>query len=89
MFAWRASLQETSAQASSKNARGVDDAQKRASYRKAHGEDPDEQGMEYWPPFENRYGHCVIDEKTGRLVDASTLPNRGVKPQPKKWFGIW
>ncbi|KAG8531110.1 uncharacterized protein KY384_004467 [Bacidia gigantensis] len=89
IFAWRASADEQSMPSYTKNQRGVDDVQKRASYRKAHGGDPDDQGVEYWPPFEKKYGHCVIDERSGRLVDASTLPNNGVRPQPKKWFGIW
>ena len=47
---------------------GVDDCQKRASYRKAHG-GGDDQGMQWWPDFERKYGHMVVDKKTGRLTD--------------------
>ena len=64
---------------------GVDDAQKRASYRKAHGGGED-QGMEFWPPFEEKYGKGVVDEKTRRLVEGAPVNE---KRQVKKWFGIW
>ena len=47
---------------------GVDDCQKRASYRKAHG-GGDDQGMQWWPDFERKYGEMVVDKKTGRLTD--------------------
>ena len=68
--------------------REVDDMCKRASYRKAHGEEKEQQ-IEFWPEFEKRYGKMVIDEKTGRLVDENTLPNKGEKPRRKVWLGIF
>ena len=68
--------------------RDVEDMQKRASYRKAHGDEKNQQ-IEFWPEFEKRYGRMVIDEKTGRLVDEETLPNKGERPRRKLWLGIF
>ena len=51
---------------------GIDDCQKRASYRKAHG-GGDDQGMMWWPEFEKKYGNMVVDRKTGRLTDDQEL----------------
>ena len=76
---------DSSAAGNAKRKMGVDDAQKRASYRKAHGGGED-QGMEFWPPFEEKYGKGVVDEKTRRLVEGAPVNE---KRQVKKWFGIW
>ena len=83
--AWKTYEREKSGAANAKRKMGIDDAQKRASYRKAHGEGED-QGMEFWPPFEEKYGQGVVDEKTGRLLEGG-LANK--KKQVRKWFGIW
>ena len=81
-------VQESSAEPNARRKMGVDDAQKRASYRKAHG-GGDDQGMEFWPPFEKKYGKGIVDEKTGRLIDGGVPNVEGEKRQVKKWFGIW
>ena len=66
----------------------LDDISKKASYRKAHGGEKNQQ-IDLWPEFERRYGNMVIDERTGRLVDENTLPNKGEKPRKKLWLGLF
>ncbi|KAL9103389.1 MAG: hypothetical protein Q9163_001565 [Psora crenata] len=74
--AWKQDIYEASLVEGEQRKRGVDDAQKRASYRRAHG-GGDDQGMEFWPPFEEREG------KIERPINAED------KRFVKKWFGIW
>ena len=68
--------------------RRVNDITKQASYRKAHGEEKEQQ-VEFFPEFEKRYGNMVIDQRTGRLVNEDSLPNKGVTKESKLWFGIF
>lgn len=85
--AWTAYLEESSAEANAQRKMGIDDAQKRASYRKAHGGE-DDQGMQFWPAFEERYGKGVVDERTGRLVEGG-VPSAEDQKKYKTGSGIW
>ena len=87
-FAWQRSLEEGCTDSIERKDRRNNDITKQASYRKAHGEEKEQQ-VEFWPEFERRYGKMVIDEKTGRLVDENTLPNKGVRKESKLWFGVF
>ncbi|KAL9639987.1 MAG: hypothetical protein Q9164_000565 [Protoblastenia rupestris] len=75
--AWKKYNYETSQRANEERYRGIDDAQKRASYRRAHG-GGENQGMQFWPPFEEREG------KVERPINEGQE-----KRKVKMWFGIW
>ena len=87
-LAWQRSVAVSAKPGEERRQRDLDDISKKASYRKAHGGEKEQQ-IDLWPEFEKRYKNMVIDEKTGRLVDEDTLPNKGEKPRKKLWLGIF
>ncbi|KAL9124428.1 MAG: hypothetical protein Q9217_006237 [Psora testacea] len=75
--AWKKNVRETSNSVGEKRKRGIDDAQKRGSYRRVHSGDPN-QGIELWPPFEEREGKI----------------QRPIKEEDRerfrfRWWGMW
>ncbi len=89
------SLQESSHEASIKRRRGVEDAQKQALYRKAHGYE-DEEGIEPWAGTGFANGDVAVgaNAMAGNPERADDAGKTGDVPirerrQVKKWLGIW
>lgn len=84
--------ERTTAETYEKRKRKVDDVQKRAAYRKAHGLDKDESFGGWTAKADEQSLGPAIPTGDSVVVDGgeqSTEPVVREKRALKKWFGIW
>lgn len=74
-------IRSTSDRVHDERTRGLEDMQKRASYRKMHGGSVND-GVEFWPPFEDREN--PLERPLGFIPGGDTQERRS-----RRYFGIF
>jgi len=94
MEVMRLQTAKNTAETMERRQRKVEDVQKRAAFRKAHGLDTNE-GFGGWTAKTEveSIGPAIpvadIPEQTGTMATEPVQEERPRRPQVKKWFGIW